>query len=266
VHAAGRVEAVEIEQEGRRYTQTASAVISTMPMRHLLHALTPAVSEAALAAANRLHYRDFLTVALIIDEPDVFRDNWIYIHEPSVKVGRIQNFKNWSPEMVPNPSQTCLGLEYFCFEGDGLWSMADRDLIELATRELDALGLVTRHAVIDGTVVRVPKAYPVYDEGYKEALELLKRHLSRFENLQLVGRNGMHKYNNQDHAMLTALLAVDNLFGGRHDLWAVNADEEYHEELSASDRQASDRYDLRQLSRTQPLVPVPLTTPRETPR
>ena len=163
--------------------------------------------------------------------------------------------------MVPDQTKTCLGLEYFCFKGDGLWSMDDRDLIELATRELDATGLLSRDTVIDGAVVRVPKAYPVYDEGYEEALAILKEYLSRYENLQLVGRNGMHKYNNQDHAMLTALLAVDNLFGGQHDLWAVNADEEYHEELSTTDSEGLDQYAVRELSSTQPLVPTRLKAP-----
>ena len=218
VREGSSISGVEVEQGGRRYVQPASHVISTMPMRHLVRAFGGNVPEDVMSAAKRMNYRDFLTVALVVDQADVFRDNWIYIHDPDLKVGRIQNYKNWSPEMVPDQSQTCLGLEYFCFEGDGLWSMDDRDLIELATDELHATRLVPRSAVVDGTVVRVPKAYPVYDQGYSERLDCLKRYLAQFSNLQLVGRNGMHKYNNQDHAMLTALLAADNILGGDHDL------------------------------------------------
>jgi protoporphyrinogen oxidase len=207
-------------------------------------------------AARQLKYRDFLTVALIIDRADVFPDNWIYVHDESVKVGRIQNFKNWSPEMVPNASQTCLGLEYFCFEGDGLWTLSDADLIALGTRELEAVGLARGEHVVDGAVVRMPKAYPVYDEGYEDALGVVRDYLAGFDNLQVIGRNGMHKYNNQDHSMLTALLAVRNLCGEHFDIWAVNADDEYHEEQGGgkSDDIVKDILDA---ARTQPLVPRP---------
>ncbi len=172
----------------------------------------------------------------------------------AVKVGRIQNFKNWSPEMVPDPGKTCLGLEYFCFEGDGLWTLSDEELIELATRELDAIGLTQGHPVIDGAVVRMPKAYPVYDEGYEAALAVVRQYLAGFENLQVIGRNGMHKYNNQDHSMLTAILAVRNFYGEKFDIWAVNSDDEYHEEQSeiASKGPVKDMLDA---ASTQPLVP-----------
>src|SRR5262249_25838227 len=158
-------------------------------------------------------YRDFLTVALVLRRRDVFPDNWIYIHEPKVKVGRIQNYKNWSPDMVPDADTTCLGLEYFCFEGDGLWTMADRELVELGRREVAALGLASEADIVDGTVVRMRKAYPVYNDTYKEGLERLRRFLERVPNLQVIGRNGMHHYNNQDHSMLTAILAVRNILG-----------------------------------------------------
>jgi hypothetical protein len=205
-------------------------------------------------AANQLKYRDFLTVALIVDRADVFPDNWIYVHDETVKVGRIQNFKNWSPEMVPTASQTCLGLEYFCFEGDGLWSLSDAELVALGTRELEAVGLARGELVVDGAVVRMPKAYPVYDEGYEDALAVVRDYLAHFDNLQVIGRNGMHKYNNQDHSMLTAILAVRNLCGEQFDIWAVNADDEYHEEQGAEPSEGVVK-DILDAARTQPLVP-----------
>jgi protoporphyrinogen oxidase len=201
-------------------------------------------------AAERLKYRDFITVAMIVNQRDVFPDNWIYVHEPSVRVGRLQNFKNWSPEMVPDESQTCLGLEYFCSEGDDLWSQTDDELLALGRRELADLRLVDAARVVDGTVVRMRQAYPVYDDGYDVALRTVRTYLERFANLQLVGRNGMHKYNNQDHSMVTAMLAVRNLFGERHDLWAVNADDGYHEQLAGEAE-----FDLGALASTQPWVP-----------
>ncbi|MDA8194054.1 MAG: NAD(P)/FAD-dependent oxidoreductase [Thermaerobacter sp.] len=207
-------------------------LISSMPLRSLVRALHPAPPPAVVQSANALRYRDFLTVALMIDQPDLFPDNWIYIHDPSVKVGRIQNFKNWSPDMVPDARTTCLGLEYFCFEGDGLWNAEDATLIALAAREVAAIGLLQGGTVFDGRVVRVPKAYPVYDDGYAHRVATIRNHLAdHFPDLQVIGRNGMHRYNNQDHAMLTGLLAARNLDGGRYDLWAVNGDAEYLEEL-----------------------------------
>jgi protoporphyrinogen oxidase len=258
LHDTRLVIGVEIERDRKVRFQDASHVISTMPIRQLVHSLQPPAPAAVLAAADRLKYRDFITVALIIDDPDLFPDNWIYVHDDAVRVGRVQNFKNWSPEMVPDPNRTCLGLEYFCNEGDDLWTMNDADLVALAKRELAAIGLAPRDKIVDGVVVRMPKAYPVYDEGYEQALDEVRTYLSRFENLQLVGRNGMHKYNNQDHSMLTAILAVENYFGDSHDIWAVNADDEYHEEERASEKQEPRAADLRKLASTQPLVPVQL--------
>ncbi len=175
-------------------------------------------------------YRDFLTVALIVRGRDLFPDNWIYVHDPQVQVGRIQNYSNWSPEMVPDPETSCLGLEYFCFEDDALWRTPDAELIERARRELGLLGLVDPAAVMDGAVVRVRKAYPVYDGTYQRGLEAVREFLAGVPNLQLMGRNGMHRYNNQDHSMLTAMLAARNLLGGRYDLWQVNVDADYQEE------------------------------------
>ena len=207
-----------------------------------------------IAAADHLRYRDFITVALIIDAPDLFPDNWIYVHDEQVKLGRVQNFKNWSPEMVPDPRMSCLGLEYFCFEGDGLWTMADRDLVELGRREMAAIGLIDPSKVVDGTVVRMPNAYPVYDEGYQDALSIIRPYLESFANLQVAGRNGMHKYNNQDHSMVTAMLAIRNLLGDHHDVWGVNADDEYHEEAALQESFPSD--ELAALRQTQPTVPT----------
>jgi protoporphyrinogen oxidase len=252
-HRNGRIEAVEYEQHGRRHRALVTNVISTMPLRELIRSLAPPAPAEVRAAAERLSYRDFVTVALIIDAPELFPDNWIYVHDPRVKLGRIQNFKNWSPDMVPDPAKTCLGLEYFCFEGDGLWTMSDADLIRLGTQEVTEIGLLHGASVVDGTVVRMPKAYPVYDEGYEAALSIVSRYLGGFANLQVAGRNGLHKYNNQDHSMVTALLAAQNVFGARHDVWAVNADDEYHEEGDVDLSHVA--ADLSQLESTQPHVP-----------
>jgi protoporphyrinogen oxidase len=180
-------------------------------------------------AAEGLKYRDFLTVVLIVKKKDVFPDNWIYVHTPHIHVGRIQNYKNWSAAMVPDPQTTCLGMEYFCNEGDALWSRGDDDLVELARREVVAIGFAEPEEIFDGAVLRQKKAYPVYDPTYRGHLDRLRDYLLRFENLQMIGRNGLHKYDNQDHAMLTALLAVKNILGGRHDVWGVNASDEYLE-------------------------------------
>ncbi len=208
----------------------AAHVISTMPLRHLVRSLEPAAPQHIIDAGAGLNYRDFLTVALMLDQETVFPDNWIYIHTPGVKVGRIQNFNNWSRAMVPDPGKTCLGLEYFCFEGDGLWTSRDEDLVALAGRELAELGLADATRVFDGCVVRMPKAYPVYDSAYGAHLATVRSHIDPIANLHTVGRNGMHKYNNQDHSMFTAMMTVANMLGASHDVWAVNTDFEYHEE------------------------------------
>ena len=220
------------DRQGHTERIEAEHVISSAPLRSLVCGLTPPVSERARHAAGSLKYRDFLTVMLILKERNVFADNWIYIHDPSVKVGRIQNFRSWSPEMVPDADKACYGLEYFCFEHDGLWDSKDVDLIELAKRELIQIGLAKEGDVIDGTVVRQKKAYPVYDDDYARHVEVIRQELDdRYPNLHLVGRNGMHKYNNQDHAMMTAMLCVENILADTklYDLWQVNGDAEYHE-------------------------------------
>jgi protoporphyrinogen oxidase len=245
-----KIEALEIISNGRKEVINGTHFISSMAIRDLILGFEPAAPADVLMAAQKLNYRDFLTVALVVNKADVFPDNWIYIHDPRVKVGRIQNFKNWSPYMVSNPNKTCLGLEYFCFEGDGLWTMSDQDLVELGTKELETLGFISATDVEDGTVVRMPKAYPVYDAEYGEALRKVCEFVNDFDNLQLVGRNGMHQYNNQDHSMLTAMLAAENILGANHNLWEVNADQEYHEE--ALDREGmpeSDRAVIRAFAR-----------------
>ena len=249
----GRVDAVQTTIDGKPQRVEGTHFISTMPIRELIQKFDPPVPDNVLKAAEALNYRDFLTVALIIKQPELFPDNWIYIHDADVKVGRIQNFKNWSPSMVPDPEKTCLGLEYFCFEGDGLWTMPDADLVELGKKELGLLGLATPSDVIDGSVVRMPKAYPVYDGTYAEALRVVREFLDSVPNLQLVGRNGMHKYNNQDHSMLTAMLAVKNILGANYDLWQVNAEQEYHEEVT--DRDKTEEEEFAMLAATQPRVP-----------
>lgn len=222
---AGQEELLEAEQ-----------VISSAPMRELAEAITPRLPGSVLQSAGKLRYRDFLTVSLILPDRNVFSDNWIYIHDPSVKVGRIQNFKSWSPEMIPDPKMNCYGLEYFCFEGDGLWASSDEDLIKLAKKELEQIGLAKAGEVTDGCVVRQKKAYPVYDDEYARHVETLRKEFEKnYPTLHLVGRNGMHKYNNQDHAMMTAMLCAENILAGKpvYDLWAVNQDAEYHEAGSA---------------------------------
>jgi len=215
---------------GRHTSYLGRHFLSTLPIRDLIRAMKPAAPAEVIRSAESLKYRDFLTVVLIVDRAETFPDNWIYIHEPKVKLGRIQNFKNWSPDLVPDLSKTSLGLEYFCFEGDGLWTMPDADLVALGRREIDSIGLVPAAAVVDGCVVRMPKAYPVYDDQYCSHLAVIRGWLKNLTNLELAGRNGMHKYNNQDHSMMTALLAARNILGlGRFDTWKVNTDAEYHE-------------------------------------
>ncbi len=208
----------------------ADTVISSLPLRSVVGLTDPAAPRRVVEAARGLRYRDFLTVALVLDGEDLFPDNWIYIHEPSVEVGRIQNYRSWSPWMVPDSRTACVGLEYFCFEGDELWSMDDQDLVDLAARELEQLGLARASQVVRGYAVRVPKAYPMYDVDYAERVGTIRGWLDRIPNLQQVGRNGLHRYNNSDHSMLTAMRAVDNLHGARHDLWEVNVESVYLEE------------------------------------
>lgn len=233
-----RIKSVTAQQGDRTFQFTGDHFVSSMPVTALLHRLDPLPPEHVLKAARGLKYRDFLIVSLIIDRDHLFPDNWIYIHSPEFKVGRIQNFKNWSPAMVPDQGKTCLGMEYFCSEGDALWAMEDAELIKLATQEAIDLDLgVQPGDVKDGTVIRQFKAYPVYDGEYRQHLQVIQEYLETFENLQTVGRNGMHRYNNQDHSMLTAILAAKNILGEQHDLWNVNVERSYHEEFTKSELQ-----------------------------
>ena len=216
-------------QQGEFFQQEGSHFLSSIPLQELMLSLDPPPPKNVIAAAKALRYRDFVTVCLVVDRADVFPDTWIYIHDPSVKVGRVQNYKNWSMAMVPDPALTSLGMEYFCFEGDGTWASTDHDLAQLAIREAEQIGLIKRAEVKDAFVVRMPKAYPIYDQDYHKHVNTIREWVSLFANLQPVGRNGMHHYNNQDHSMMTAILAARNIQGGHYDCWAVNTDAEYHE-------------------------------------
>jgi protoporphyrinogen oxidase len=229
-----RITGVIASENGTRRTVSGSHFISSMPVTELIARLDPPAPDPVRTAAAMLRHRDFLTVCLIVEGADLFPDNWIYVHDPAVRVGRIQNFKNWSPDMVPEPGRSSLGLEYFCDEGDALWTTPDAELIALASREVEALRLVRQGDVVDGCVVRVPKAYPIYDTDYREQLAVVREWVDGLENLQTIGRNGLHRYDNQDHAMVTGMLAVKNLLHGEaHDLWSVNTEQEYHEEVQA---------------------------------
>jgi protoporphyrinogen oxidase len=232
-HEHGLAVAITAETDGVPTRYECSAVVSSMPIGSLLNAMDPPVPADVRAAADGLSYRDFLTIALVVPESVGFSDNWIYVHSPDVHLGRIQNFGSWSPYLVKE-GRTCLGLEYFVFEGDHLWVMPDDELVELGTRELQALGLVEPGQVEVGYVVRMPKAYPMYDDTYQENVQVLRDWLAEnASNVWPVGRNGMHKYNNQDHSMYTAMLTVENILGANHDIWSVNVEAEYHEQKAA---------------------------------
>jgi protoporphyrinogen oxidase len=236
-HRDGRAVAVEAETPDGTQRFACDSVISSMPIPRLVQAMEPAPPPPVLAAAAGLTFRDFLTVALVVPEAAGFPDNWIYIHAPDVEVGRVQNFRSWSPQMVPDAGKTCLGLEYFVTEGDALWTASDDELVALGEAELERLGLIDPGVVERGFVVRMPKAYPMYDATYRANVDVLRAWLDEHAtNVYPVGRNGMHRYNNQDHSMYTAMLTVDNIVSGAsHDVWNVNVEAEYHEELSTPD-------------------------------
>jgi len=234
-HRDGRVVAIELRApDGGVEEHAVEHLICSIPLGRVAQLLDPPPPPEVLAAANGLRHRDFLTVMLVVEAPELFADNWIYVHEPDVKVGRIQNFKNWSPEMVPDAATTALGLEYFVNRGDTLWETPDAELIELAKRELRQLGLDGGRPVIDGAVVRVPCAYPVYDDGYRERIATVRGCLAGLANLQMIGRNGQHRYNNQDHSMLTGIYAARTVAGDPHEVWDVNVDGDYHEEVKGA--------------------------------
>ncbi len=217
--------------DGEERREPCGSLISSMPVGSLVCAMDPPAPKAIQDAARSLRYRDFLIVGLIVDREYLFKDNWIYIHAPEVRVGRVQNFKNWSPDMVGDPGVSFVGLEYFVNRGDSLWTMPDDQLVEMAASEAQTIGLFERHEVGAGTVVRVPRAYPVYDGEYETHLQVLRDWIDRFDNLYTVGRNGQHRYNNQDHSMLAGLGAARNVAGARLDLWSINEDATFHEEV-----------------------------------
>ncbi|HEY2480687.1 MAG TPA: NAD(P)/FAD-dependent oxidoreductase, partial [Caulobacteraceae bacterium] len=220
---AGLWTVTAVNGQGEPLAFTAGNVVSSAPIRELMGSISP--PPASQNAAMALGYRDFLTVVLIGQSVRELPDNWVYIHDPAVRVGRVQNFRSWSPEMIPDPVSTCLGLEYFCFEGDGQWTSSDEDLIALAKREIETIGLMRATDVVDGCVVRQPKAYPVYDAAYRDHVDAVRADIAaNYPGLWLVGRNGMHKYNNQDHAMMTGMLTALNIQAGRavYDVWEVN--------------------------------------------
>src|SRR5690242_1114101 len=242
----GRITAVEAGN--RRYV--GQHFISSLAIRDFFGMMDPPPPDAVRHAARALDYRDFITVGLIVRGKNLFPDNWIYVHEPAVTVGRIQNYSNWSPEMSPDPEMSSLGMEYFCFEGDALWRQSDAELFHLARKELASLGLVKAEDILDGKVVRVPKAYPVYDDEYRKGLQVVAEYLKTVPNLQLVGRNGMHRYNNQDHSMLTAVMAARNILGANFDLWKLHGESESLEEgVALSDQE------ILELEESQPRVP-----------
>jgi len=226
-----RVVAFTVESSDGSENVEGTDFISSMAVTDVIKKMEPPPPADVIRAAANLKYRDFLTVCLIVDHPNLFPDNWIYIHSPEVRMGRLQNFKNWSPHMVPDPEKTSLGAEYFVSENDDLWSMPDNELISMASKELEQIGLIQGARIEGGTVFRQKKAYPVYDESYRRHLDVVERYLKGIENLQMVGRNGLHKYNNQDHSMLTAMLAVENIYGADHDIWQINSDQIYQEEI-----------------------------------
>jgi protoporphyrinogen oxidase len=229
-HENGRITGVCVAGPDGVNVETGTDFISTMPITQLILNLRPEAPKEVTNAARALRYRSLLTVNLLMDCPENLPDTWIYVHDPSVRMGRVQCFANWSPYMVPDANHSSKGLEYFCWEGDDFWSMPDDELLALGKTEIGRLGLVDPDAVFDGFVIRMPKCYPVYDEAYKGHVETIRDYLMGFKNLQLCGRYGLFKYNNMDHSMLTALLAVENILGADHDVWSINADDEYHEE------------------------------------
>ncbi|GFE64904.1 NAD(P)/FAD-dependent oxidoreductase [Litoreibacter roseus] len=241
IRKGNRIVALETKQKdavtGEVVTNRVEAknFVNSMGLKDLINCIEPAPPQHVLDAAAKLKYRDFLIVTLVLNTPDPFRDNWIYIHSDDVKVARIQNFRAWSQEMVPNDTQASIGMEYFCQEGDGLWDSSDEDLKELASVEIERLGLAKKTDVVDGAIIRQPKAYPVYDTEYKDAVAVIEAWMNSMENLQTVGRNGLHRYNNQDHSMLSAMYAARNILGASHDLWSVNVERSYHEEFQRKD-------------------------------
>ena len=233
-HRDNRAHSVVIAgSDGTEREHDVAGVLSSIPLRELVQALDPAPPPAVTAAAGRLRYRELCLVALMVDQVEPFPDNWIYLHDPRTRAGRVQNFGAWSPSMVA-PGTTCLGVEYFCFEGDDIWEMSSSDSVAMASAELERIGLLDASRVFDGVKVRVPRAYPMYDSYYRDAVDIIRPYISQFENITTFGRNGLHRYNNQDHSMWTAILATLNMIDGAdYDVWSVNTEADYLEEGDA---------------------------------
>ena len=237
IRDGNRVTGIEVRgPDGEKRVVEADHFVNTMALRDLVERMDPPPPQEVIDAAAKLKYRDFLIVTLILDHPDPFPDNWVYVHSPEISVGRIQNFRAWSPEMVPEDDKSCIGMEYFCNIGDPLWEMNRDELVALAAKELGILGLAPEKSAVDGAIIRQPKAYPVYDEEYQGSLDVISGWINSLENFHTCGRNGLHRYNNQDHSMLTAMLVADNILGAEHDVWNVNVERSYHEEFQISDK------------------------------
>lgn len=228
-HENGRIEDLEYIQNGKRTVMTVSHVVSSMPVSRMIDALSPSPPDTVMESIRGLRHRALLVVGLIVDRPDLFPDQWIYIHNPNTKVGRVQNFKNWSAALSCDPRTTHVGMEYFCDEGDTLWNLPDDRLIEIGSKDLSGLGFCLTHQVVDGFVIRQPMAYPVYDATYTGCLKVIRDYLGQFQNLFTIGRNGTHRYNNMDHSMLSGMLAARNIGGAQHNLWEVNEEASYLE-------------------------------------
>ncbi|OGJ15882.1 hypothetical protein A3K73_01830 [Candidatus Pacearchaeota archaeon RBG_13_36_9] len=229
-HQNNKIKSIVISNKSKQKTISSDSYISSMPITELVQRLSPQPPKEIIQASKNLHYRSFVTASLVLSSSEPFPDTWIYVHSPEVKIGRVQNFKKWSHFMVSDPDKIALGVEYFCTEGDELWSMTDKDLIELALTELEKIKLIKKSDYLDGFVVRAEKAYPVYDSSYPKNIKLVKEYLANFKNLISIGRGGLFKYNNMDHSILTGLYAAENLLGASHNLEEVNADQEYQEE------------------------------------
>jgi protoporphyrinogen oxidase len=229
-HSDGVVDAIVTRQNGDVFEHQVDSIISTLALNDLVLGFDPPPPPEVQAAAHKLRYRDLVLVALMTTEAEPFPDNWIYLHDPETRAGRVQNYGAWSRDMV-RPETTCLGVEYFCFRGDEIWEMSDEEAVELAKNELARIDLIDPAKVVDGVKVLVPKAYPMYDANYEDAVATIQAYLAEFENLQTCGRNGLHRYNNQDHSMWTAILATLNVLdGAEHDVWSVNTEADYLEE------------------------------------
>ncbi len=228
---AARVVSVTMRQGDQTQTITTDHVLSSVPLPELIEQLAPPPPHEVLQAALALHHRAFILVGLIVNRADLFPDNWLYIQSPEVQAGRIQNFKNWSPAMVPDSSKTSLGVEYFCNAGDTLWHTSNAELVQLAARELAQLGLVQEAEIEPGPVIRQSHAYPIYDTDYRANVNMVRGFLASLSNLHTIGRNGMHRYNNMDHSMLTGMLAARNILGESHDVWSINTEDSYHEQI-----------------------------------